>query len=218
MQGMGMPISKGNGAGKAPVGTYEEALDAFLATHALLPGMEGVVQLYRAVQSIPYFSGPDRTPLAALRDWRGACTAKHLVLRDALRRMGVAALVEIVEGDFASGIPEHETMPEGLKLMLRQGDVTDFHCRVRLTGDDAGQALDATWPQSLLPWGFPADTDWTGQGDTRQALAKVTVRASTDDVLEEKARLLAGLPDQARQRRLEFLALLSGWLSSLPTQ
>jgi hypothetical protein len=215
---MGMHISKGDGARKAPAGTYDEALDAFLATYALLPGMDGVVQLYRAVQSIPYFSGADRTPMAALRDGRGACTAKHLVLRDALRRRGVAAVVEIVEGDFASGIPEHKTMPPRLKQMLRQGGVTDFHCRVRLTDKAAGQALDATWPQALMAWGFPADTDWVGQGDTGQAIAQVIVRSRDDDVLGEKARLLATLSDQAGQLRKEFLALLSGWLSALPTK
>ncbi len=100
-----MPTSETSDAGTGAGTAYAAALDAFLAAHVSAPEMAGIVQAYRAVQAIPYFSGPDRTPLAALRDGRGACTAKHLVLRDALRRIGVRAEVEIVEGDFASGIP-----------------------------------------------------------------------------------------------------------------
>ena len=204
----GMPISEVTAAGKGG-DPYAEALDAFLAAHV---ASGGVVAAYRAVQAMPYFSGPDRTPLAALRTGRGACTAKHLVLRDALRRMGQAAVVEIVEGDFASGIPLHPSMPAELQEMVRAGGVVDFHCRVRLEG---GPVLDATWPLALRRWGFDV-REWHGAGDSGQAIAQVTVRSTDEDVLGTKARLLAGLSEADSARRLRFLALLSGWLAGLP--
>ncbi len=106
-------------------------------------------------------------------------------------------------------------MPRALKVMLRAGAVTDFHCRVRLTGVNAGQVLDATWPPALAAWGFPVDTGWAGQGNTRQAIAQVTVRSRDEDVLGTKARLLDGLSNEMTTRRKEFLALLSGWLAGL---
>lgn len=204
----GMPTSEVTAAGKGG-DPYAEALDAFLAAHV---ASGGVVAAYRAVQAMPYFSGPDRTPLAALRTGRGACTAKHLVLRDALRRMGQAAVVEIVEGDFASGIPLHLSMPAELQEMVRAGGVVDFHCRVRLEG---GPVLDATWPLALRRWGFDV-REWHGAGDSGQAIAQVTVRSTDEDVLGTKARLLAGLSEADSARRLRFLALLSGWLAGLP--
>lgn len=204
----GMPTSEVTAAGKGG-DPYAEALDAFLAAHV---ASGGVVAAYRAVQAMPYFSGPDRTPLAALRTGRGACTAKHLVLRDALRRMGQAAVVEIVEGDFASGIPLHPSMPAELQEMVRAGGVVDFHCRVRLEG---GPVLDATWPLALRRWGFDV-REWHGAGDSGQAIAQVTVRSTDEDVLGTKARLLAGLSEADSARRLRFLALLSGWLAGLP--
>ncbi|MBU9698747.1 hypothetical protein GU927_012920 [Rhodobacteraceae bacterium HSP-20] len=203
-----MPTSEVTAAGKGG-DPYAEALDAFLAAHV---ASGGVVAAYRAVQAMPYFSGPDRTPLAALRTGRGACTAKHLVLRDALRRMGQAAVVEIVEGDFASGIPLHPSMPAELQEMVRAGGVVDFHCRVRLEG---GPVLDATWPLALRRWGFDV-REWHGAGDSGQAIAQVTVRSTDEDVLGTKARLLAGLSEADSARRLRFLALLSGWLAGLP--
>lgn len=207
-----MPISEVTAArqGGDP---YARALDAFLAAHVTSDGTQGIVEAYRAVQAMPYFSGPDRTPLVALQSGRGACTAKHLVLRDALRRMGQGAVVEIVEGDFASAVPPHPTMPRDLVDMLGDGGVTDFHCRVRL---DSGQAMDATWPLALRRWGFAADAAWRGQGDTAQAIPQVTVRSRDEDVLGTKAKLLATLSEEDSARRLKFLALLSGWLAGLP--
>lgn len=195
--------------------SYDEAIDAFIATNVPQVGNAGVVAAYRAVQALPYYSGPDRTPQAALRDGRGACTAKHLLLRDVLRRMGQVADVEIVEGDFASGIPLHGSMPDELQDIIRDADVTDFHCRVRLEGPNGPQNLDATWPLYLAAYGFPVEDQWDGQGDTRQAIAKVIPQPLVDDVLCEKARLLKGLEEARIDRRARFLALLSNWLNGL---
>lgn len=207
-----MPISDPAVTGTRAT-AYDDALDAMRAAHVLSGGTAGVVQAYRAVQAMPYFSGPDRTPQAALRDGRGACTAKHLILRDLLRRMGVAAQVEIVEGDFARAVPLHPTMPPALREMVRAGGITDFHCRVWLAEGD--QRLDATWPQALAAWGFAVDAGWSGQGDTLQAIAPVTLRSRDDDVLGTKVRLLGGLPEPVAARRKAFLALLSGWMAGL---
>lgn len=192
---------------------YSEALDAFLRTRVIERGTAGVVQAYRAVQAMPYRSVADRTPLTALRAGVGACTAKHLILRDLLRRMGEEAVIEIVEGDFASGIPVHDSMSQPLQAALREGGVIDMHCRVRLSGADGTRHLDATWPLEMQRFGFEVDRDWAGQGDTRQAIATVVVRSDDDDVLGTKARLLAGLSEEETRKRLEFLRLLTEWLA-----
>ncbi|CAN7272642.1 hypothetical protein LJR030_002431 [Rhizobium sp. LjRoot30] len=193
---------------------YNEALDAFLQARVTERGTAGIVQAYRAVQSMPYRSVADRTPLTALRTGVGACTAKHLILRDLLRRMGEEAVIEIVEGDFASGIPVHDSMSPPLQAALREGGVIDMHCRVRLSGPDGSRHLDATWPLEMERLGFEVDRDWSGQGDTRQAIAKVVVRSEDDDVLGTKAKLLAGLSEEETRRRLEFLRLLTEWLAT----
>lgn len=211
-----MPTSEATLSAGADSIAYAAALDAFRAAHVTLTGREGLVQAYRAVQALPYFSGPERTPQAALRDGRGACTAKHLLLRDLLRRMGWTADVEIVEGDFASGIPTHPSMPPALVRMIGQRGVRDFHCRLRVDAPKGGQLLDATWPLYLIGWGFPADERWQGLGDTAQAIAQVDLRARVEDVITTKARLLATLSAEETQRRLDFLALLSGWLADIP--
>jgi hypothetical protein len=203
-------------AAPGEAGDYAAALDAFRVAHVGDQGpRDGVVAAYHAVRNMPYFSGQDRTPLAALRSGRGACTAKHLVLRDLLRLMGADAGVEIVKGDFASGIPVHATMPSDLRAEIGRAGVVDYHCRVRLTTAGGRESLlDATWPDSLAAKGFAVASDWAGQGDTIQAIEKVEVIATPEDVLSEKARLLATLPEADAVRRLRFLALLSQWLTT----
>lgn len=197
---------------------YADALDAFRAKHVPSRGTAGVVEAYRAVQAMPYRSVADRRPVTALRNHEGACTAKHLILRDLLRAIGEEATTEIIEGDFASGIPVVDTMTEELVAMIREGGVIDLHCRVRLGGGAAPRYLDATFSPALERFGFTVDRDWNGEGDTRQAIDRVTVRSDDEDVLATKARLLAGFSPDMTQRRLDFLRLLTAWLARVETQ
>ena len=194
---------------------YQAMLDHFVAENIPARGKGGILQSYAAVRQMPYISGPDRTPLAALRSGQGACTAKHIILRDVLRSLGERAEVEIVEGDFSTGIPLHPTQPADLQEMIRQGGVTNFHCRVRLISGASELRLDATWPDELATFGFATNRTWTGTGDTFQAIPKVVLRSRDEDVLGAKARLVASLGDATLQRRQIFLRLLSGWLADI---
>lgn len=194
---------------------YAEVLASFVARHVPARGAGGILQAYSAVRQMPYFSGADRTPMAALRDGRGACTAKHIILRDILRATGQRADVEIVQGDFAAAIPLHPTQEPALAQMIREADVMDFHCRVVLRGVDGDRRLDATWPDALAQYGFSVNGGWTGKGDTLQAMPDAVVRATPEDVLSAKADMLITLGPAMIARRLEFLRLLSGWMAGL---
>ena len=211
MRATDMPISDR----MAAEADYPAELDRFLVENVPARGQAGVLQAYGAVRQLPYFSGPDRTPLAALQSGRGACTAKHIILRDLLQRIGMRAEVEIVEGDFAAAIPLHGSQPADLQDMIRQRGVTDFHCRVRLMRPEGDLRLDATWSDDLAAYGFAVNRTWTGAGDTLQAIPDVVVRSSDEDVLGAKARLLAGWGEEAKRKRLEFLRLLSGWIAQI---
>lgn len=194
---------------------YPRALSAFVAARVPTRGAGGVLQAYAAVRQMPYFSGADRTPFAALRDGHGACTAKHIILRDVLRAIGQRADVEIVKGDFAAAIPIHPSQDTALAQMIRQAGVMDFHCRVVLRGVEGDRRLDATWPDALSAYGFTVNRGWLGQGDTLQAIPDAVVCATPEDVLAAKAALLAELDKAMIGKRLEFLRLLSVWMAGL---
>ena len=193
------------------VPSYDLALDGFMTSRCVrdVPG------IFHAVRQLGYFSSGERSVEAVMRTGRGACTAKHILLRDLLRRHGEVAAVELVAGDFAAGMPQAASMPSPLRDMIRDAGIADFHCYV--VWQDAGHEvrLDATWPDALAAHGFPVNAGWTGSGDTRLAIRPDGFTARAEDVIATKARLLAGLTaDQADKRRL-FLQLLSDWIATL---
>ena len=187
---------------------YDLALDAFIASH----GARDVPGVYHAVRKLGYFSSGERSPEAVMRTGRGACTAKHILLRDLLRRQGQVAEVVLAEGDFAAGIPEAASMPVPLRDMIRARGIADFHCYV--VWQNAGQPvlLDATWPNALAEQGFAVNSGWGGVGDTALAINPAGIKESAEDVIAAKARLLLGLTDHDAENRRAFLKLLSDWI------
>lgn len=189
--------------------------EAFLSRLALQA--EGVtpVTLYHAVRRFRYASSGQRDPLSVLRTGEGACTAKHILLRDLLRRTGVAAEVEIAEGDFGRCLPSSGPVPAELRALTDAGPIHDFHNYVAAELDGRRVLLDATWHDAVAAHGFDVNSDWTGQGDTRLALTPERRLGAVEDVASEKARLLEGMDPVERERRARFLALLSQWIKTL---
>lgn len=212
-----MPISDpntatGKGTDTAPGTDYAVRLDAFLREHRA----DSVAQIFHAVRRLPYHSDGQRSPDAVMATGRGACTAKHILLRDLLRRRGEMAAVDIVGGDFAAGLPVSAGMPPILEAMIRNAGIADFHCYVVWRGPEGEVKLDATWHDALITHGFAVNHGWAGVGDTRLAIAPLGVKARDEDVLASKERLLAALtPDQAANRRA-FLRHLSDWMARIP--
>lgn len=200
-----------------PDAGYQAALTKFVRRHAASNGGLGLVEAFHAVRNIPYFSGLDRTPHTALRSGRGACTAKHLVLRDILRQLGFEADVELVDCDFSAAVPVESAMPELLRNAVEAGSIRDMHCWVRLRDATGDRLLDATWPDTLAAYGFQVNSDWDGIGNTRPAVSDGIVRGAAEDVLARKEELLAELTEDEKQARSMFLKRLSAWLEDLQT-
>ena len=190
---------------------YDLALDAFIASH----GSQDVPGIYHAVRKLGYFSSGERSAEAVMLTGRGACTAKHILLRDLLRRHGEVAEVELAEGDFAAGMPQAASMPVPLREMIRAAGIADFHCYV--VWQNAGHAvrLDATWPDALAVHGFPVNAGWAGTGDTRLAITPDGIAQRAEDVITAKAQLLSGLSADQADKRRQFLKLLSDWIATV---
>ena len=197
---------------------YTTALDHFIERHVDLAKESAIISLFHAVRNIPYFSSGERSPEAVLRDNRGACTAKHLLLRDLLRRCGELADVELIEGDFAASMPVVNSMPDELKMWIRSGGIKDYHCYVVWRGPEREQILDATWPDALARYGFTVNSDWVGEGDTALAIVPTFIKSRVEDVIPRKEKLLLSLTREETHHRKLFLSLLSTWLASLPDQ
>ncbi len=191
--------------------SYDMALDAFLAGN----GARDVPHIYHVVRRLGYFSNGERSAEAVMRTGRGACTAKHILLRDLLRRHGEVAEVELVRGDFAAGMPQAASMSAPLRAMIRAAGIADFHCYVVWQNAGHPVRLDATWPDTLADHGFPVNAGWTGIGNTILAITPGGITERAEDVITVKARLLAGLTAEQTDKRRLFLTLLSDWISTI---
>jgi hypothetical protein len=195
------------------VGHYDSRLDAFLEQVSLAHHKADVPAIFHAVRNIRYASRGNRTPLGVLDSNEGSCSGKHILLRDLLRRAGEIADVEIVEGDFAAGLPVADTMPEALQRWIRNGGIRDFHNYVVWRGPVRELKLDATWHDALTGFNFPVNSSWTGDGDTKLAIEPFGVKARVEDLIDVKARLLMALSENEAADRKAFLELLTNWIS-----
>lgn len=197
-------------SGPAPA-DYAGKLERFL-TDSLGRTRPSVPAVYHAVRNLTYASDGNRDPARVIDEKRGACTGKHLLLRDLLRQIGEQAEVELVAGDFAAAMPQVESMPEALKAWIATGGIRDFHCYVVWFDGVREVKLDATWPDMLKPIGFPVNDDWNGNGDTQIALTPDGIVVRDENVVARKEELLAALTDTQRRDRREFLELLTKWM------
>jgi hypothetical protein len=75
--------------------------------------------------------------------------------------------------------------------------------------------LDATWHDALIPYGFPVNRDWKGEGDTVLAAAPVREYPAVEDLVALKERLLSQLKPEQREFRAEFFTRLTKWMMTL---
>lgn len=181
-------------------------------------GIEEAVALFHFVRQFRYLSDGVRDPQKVYERRAGSCSGKHILLRNLLRGVGHDAEVETIEGDFSKRIPCLASFPAELKAMIREGAVPDFHHYVRLHWQGRALALDATWPDSLQPFGFPANLSWNGQGDTELAVEPARHLGAVEDVVALKQACIASLSDAQRARRGRFLELLGEWMKGVADQ
>jgi len=197
-----------------PKGDYARELDRFLDRNGLKE-KSNPIRLYHLVRNVPYSSRGDRHPQAVLEKNEGSCSGKHILLRDLLRHTGQKAEIETVQGDFAAGVPPLESMSDELRHFCNVGGVKDFHHYVVWQTSEGECKLDATWPDGPIAMGVPGNADWDGDGDTRLALTPKKILNREEDIPAYKEQLLAGLTEEEKTYRLEFLALLTDWVSAI---
>jgi hypothetical protein len=192
-----------------PMSTYSK----FLSTHLKEPG--DVPAIYHAVRNIPYGSTGERDPLKVIANNLGSCSGKHILLRDVLRATGREAEVITMFTHFNRGVPAHTAMPDDLRAMIEGETVCDFHHYVRMRRDEDWVRLDATWNDALIPYRFPVNNAWKGQGDTILAAQPIREYPPVEDLAAWKIELLTQLTPEQRQLRERFFRRLTEWMMTL---
>jgi hypothetical protein len=125
-------------------------------------------RLFEYVQAIPYqamgvckLESPAEFVVDVVRNMRGDCRHKHLLLRELFIRTG-----ETVE--LAKMMYDIRDLPlpqDSLEPFL--GSCTTYtHLALILTTGGKRTLVDATWDPGLAKAGFPVNTGWNGLDDT----------------------------------------------------
>lgn len=174
-----------------------------------------LADLYHAIRNIPYGAVGDRDPVKVITNNVGSCSGKHMLLRDLLRQTRHDAEIITIFAHFNRGVPSHSSMPVDLRAMIEGDPIHDFHHYVRVRGDHQWLKLDATWHDALMPFGFPVNANWRGQGDTVLAATPLREYPAIEDVAGLKAELLAQLSPAEREKRTRFFERLTEWMATL---
>lgn len=186
----------------------------FLKEH-LNAGSTNVADVYHAVRKIPYGSTGERDPVKVIANNLGSCSGKHILLRDLLREVGWEAEIITMFTYFNRGIPSHPAMPTDIRAMIEDDDVCDFHQYVRVRIGKDWRKLDATWHDALIPYGFPVNRDWKGEGDTVLAATPIREYPAVEDLIARKEQLLTELTAEQRELRAKFFKRLTEWMITL---
>lgn len=176
----------------------------------------GIAPMFHAVRKIPYGAAGNRDPKAVYENNIGSCSGKHILLRDLLRAAEFDAEIVTIFTHFNKAIPDNESFPPELRRLVNEGDICDFHHYVRARSSGAPwQRLDATWHDALVPYGFPVNADWQGEGDTELAAETIREYPPEEDIASFKVRLLQQLTSEQRHQRARFFTLLGDWIADL---
>ncbi len=186
----------------------------FLKQH--LPAGAGAVSaIYHAVRNIPYGSTGERDPVKVIAGNLGSCSGKHILLRDLLRETGRKAEVITMFTHFNRGIAPHPAMPPDLRAMIEGVEVCDFHHYVRLRGGRRWVKLDATWHDTLIPYGFSVNRGWQGPDDTILAATPIREYPAVEDLAAWKVQMITELRPDQRDLRARFFRRLTEWMMTL---
>ncbi len=154
-----------------------------------------------------------QTVAAALEEWRGTCSTKHLALHDLLTRLGYAPTLKMA--CFRVG-PDFPGQDAQLRSELGALAVYDVHNFLTCDLGNGEIILDVTFPRALKRHGFIVTEDWDGSSSFALACTPDRVEdISVETALERKSvwlrELNIGPAMQLRERViLEFGRIMAG--------
>jgi len=128
-----------------------------------MPKIKEIVELYKKVQSIPYYCLEERDPDLLLKKNKGSCSEKHLFLGKEFKKLGVPVKYLVIRFDW-NDLP----IPKEI-INKKEGSSVGWHLALKIKPKRKWIYVDATWDQKLGKAGFPITKNWDGKTDTKFA-------------------------------------------------
>lgn len=175
---------------------------------------------FALVRDMPYARASDRRPETVLREWRGTCSGKHLLLEALLRELGFETMLMLALHEFT---PENSPwLPPDLLAEVQRAAVPDVHVFLRVASDPAREdggwmTVDATWPLAARAQGLPVNERWVAGRDMQVACDPIELHHVPDgeDPLGYRSRILEReMTGEQAARRDRFIESVGRWLAS----
>jgi hypothetical protein len=168
--------------------------------------------VFTLVRDMPYQRASSREPEAAIREWRGACSGKHYLLKVLFEELGLEARIvmcpHVFTGQNTTYFPAH------LRALVSCQPVPDVHTFIRLKSNDKWMDIDATWPLPTRCLGMPVNDRFQPGVNMQIACEPIEFFEVPDGVdpqtfKEQLIKTYCGPQDEQRDR---FIEDLSRWL------
>jgi hypothetical protein len=157
-----------------------------------------LVDLVKAIRTLPYGRPTNRTPSGVLADWCGTCSTKHALLAELVATRWPELEPRIVHRVCRLTPDLARTLfGEGAATAVPQEGLTDVHSYMTLLMNGRRLRVDATVP----------GPDWDGRSDMRLACGDgLDVDGGDDPWATKSALVQEHCDDDVRERVIETLA------------
>lgn len=176
-------------------------------------------RVFRLVRDMPYERASDLSPSTLIREWRGTCSGKHLLLQALLSDLGLRVRLMIATYRYSWQGPG--PVPRALAQLLAPGPVPDVHNFLEVQSLGAWLPLDATFPKPAAAIGFPVNDGFVpGVAQRVACTPPYSAWPVPPDVALDayKAGVLAEFCGADLPRREAFIAALTAWSGAAKTR
>lgn len=176
-----------------------------------LPHNEQLRTLVRLVADIPW--GEARAVEDVLKQCKGTCTGKHLLLQACFEKLGIEYRPVVCTFRWQE---QQLKLPQHLQKILDEHTWNHGHNFVQIQNPQGEWIdVDITWDSFLEEFGFSVlPQKWDGESSF-VGLRSYVDRWDGVSIAEKKAELINSLTDEQREAREEFLDGFIEWIASL---
>jgi hypothetical protein len=160
-------------------------------------------QAFLLVRDMPYIRASSRDPETIIREWRGTCSGKHILLKKLLAELGISS--RLIACTTEVHINPREVYGRLRALLEKSGGrLVDIHNYLILDLPGGEMIIDATWPASTKDMGTVVNERFVPGKNQRPACAPIKTWVVPDgrDPQDFKNELLAAsfTPEELRER------------------
>lgn len=175
-----------------------------------LKNQQKIAALFEVVRDIPYGDIGSRDPLNVLKEGKGSCSGKHLLLGKLYETMGIKVkyMMCLTQFNFL-----RQCFPKELQSILDNFEIPDYHNFLRIY-TNKWVDVDITFDLFLTKYGFPVNLKWNGLTNCKIAFHPIEI-FEVRDLIEEKQIAINNLPYEKQELRKDFIKKMANWLENI---